>query len=252
MWEPTNASAVPKIDGPLAPCNSLHPHASPANPISSLEGDSFSRSLGHWPRLRVGGTSGGGGFYRFLPLSPAEAERCQAGLHHSFVRAKTQRASPLRKAARRISTMTVRQRLPSGSGPPPETRGGTQKRATTARISAGTNRNASKAYCALLCENSPPCRKGDAKVLPKNQHNIALPSSATAPRMRSMRGVIVIDSSVAVRLQPAEAPYWEQTPGPADGRLGSSASPVGSAPQLSSPSTVSAWASREAWTWRSF
>jgi hypothetical protein len=70
--------------------------------------------------------------------------------------------------------------------------------------------------------------------------------------MRSMRGVIVIDSSVAVRLQPAEAPYWEQTPGPADGRLGSSASPVGSAPQLSSPSTVSAWASREAWTWRSF
>src|ERR1017187_7341692 len=71
-------------------------------------------------------------------------------------------------------------------------------------VGAGTNRKANKAYCALLCVNSPPWRKGDAKVLPKNQHNTALPSPATAPSMRNIRGVIVIDSSVTVRLQPTE------------------------------------------------
>lgn len=136
-----------------------------------------------------------------FPLSPAEAERCQAGLHHSFVHTKPQRAKPSRKAARRISTRTMRQRLPSGNGPPPETRGGTQKRATTAIISAGTRRKASKAYCALFCANSLPCLKGEARALPRNQHNTALPISATAPSMRKIRGVIGIDSSVTVRLR---------------------------------------------------
>jgi hypothetical protein len=57
--------------------------------------------------------------------------------------------------------------------------------------------------------------------------------------MRNIRGVIVIDSSVTVRLQPAE-PYSGATPGPADGRMMPSAPQVGSAPQLSSASTVSA------------
>jgi len=46
-------------------------------------------------------------------------------------------------------TSASRQRLPSGKGPPPETRGGTQNSATTARMSAGTERNASKIYCEL-------------------------------------------------------------------------------------------------------
>src|ERR1019366_360687 len=155
-------------------------------------------------RLQAGGTSGGAGFLPFPPLRSGRRRTVSGRLHRSFIHAKTQRAKPIRKAARRTSTRTTRQRLPSGNGPPPETRGGTQKRATTARTSAGTNRKASRAYCALLCENSPPWRKGDAKALPKNQHNTALPSSATAPRMRNIRGVIVIDSSVTVRLRPAE------------------------------------------------
>jgi hypothetical protein len=98
-----------------------------------------------------------------------------------------------------MSTRPARQILPSGKGPPPETRGGTQNRATTARTKAGTNKNVNKMYCEPPCENSVPRRSGAARVDPRNQHRMALPRPATAPSMRKIGEVIAVASSVTAR-----------------------------------------------------
>ncbi len=87
--------------------------------------------------------------------------------------------------------------MPSGKGPPPETRGGTQNSATTARMSAGINKNASKAYCGPLCKGTVARRSGKASLVPRNQHKMALPSPATAPNMRKIGDVIGIASVTA-------------------------------------------------------
>ena len=107
-----------------------------------------------------------------------------------FVIRASQRTKPTRNAATNSRTSTRRQRLPSGRGPPPETLGGTQNKATTARMSAGINKNAIKMYWEPLCENRFARRSGVASVLPRNQHKMALPSPATAPRMRKI-GVVI-------------------------------------------------------------
>ncbi len=54
-------------------------------------------------------------------------------------------------------------------------------------------------YCEPPCENSVPRRNGAARVLPRNQHKMALPSPAIAPNMRKNGEVIVIASSVTAR-----------------------------------------------------
>ncbi len=93
----------------------------------------------------------------FLPFPPLESGRRRTVSGRTTPLAcQTQRRSPIRKTVTRISTRTARQRLPSGMKFSPETRGGTQNRARTAMIRAGTNRKASNAYCRLLCINNLP------------------------------------------------------------------------------------------------
>ena len=133
--------------------------------------------------------------------------RAQAGLlFRRFGRLPetSQRDTPTKNAATNSRTSPRRQRLPSGNGPPPETRGGTQNNATTARISAGMNRNAIRIHCEPLCENRLVRRSGVASVLPRNQNRMALPSPATAPRMRKIGDVIAFASSVTAPLSEAK------------------------------------------------
>ncbi len=118
-----------------------------------------------------------------------------------------QRSSPLIKAAPNSRTSARRQILPSGKGPSPETRGGTQNKATTASMSAGMNRNASRAYCGPLWIGSGPWRSGMATLVPRNQQRMALPSPATAPKMRKIGEVIGIASSVTAPLSVAKAEF---------------------------------------------
>ncbi len=54
-------------------------------------------------------------------------------------------------------------------------------------------------YCEPPCENRVPRRNGTARVFPRNQHRMALPSPATAPNMRKIGDIIAIASSVTAR-----------------------------------------------------
>ena len=98
-------------------------------------------------KLLALGTSGGGGFLPFPYLENDRSRTVSGRLHHSFEELANHfhRATPLTNAATKISTRAILQRLPSGNGPPPATRGGTQNNATTAKVSAGTSRKAIKA-----------------------------------------------------------------------------------------------------------
>ena len=90
-------------------------------------------------------TSGGAGFYGFLTSVRPKQNRVRPDYITPFF-AISQRTNPITNAATNMTTIAARQILPSGKGPPPETRGGTQNSATTARTSAGTNKNVSKMY----------------------------------------------------------------------------------------------------------
>ena len=78
---------------------------------------------------------------------------------------------------------------PSGNGPPPDSRGGTQNSATTARMSAGISKNASNAYWELPGKGAVEWRSR-ANLAPRSQHRMALPNPATAPNMRTIGDVI--------------------------------------------------------------